>query len=109
MAFSAVRRNGDLPPLKEVCDLQLMERYEDLRAQATGKRIGETTGLGLALFLRRGMPAWMAAWSDCRLSATASPPGPRAEHTVILPQTLHTQVALLLAGMALHGRQEVHP
>lgn len=87
---------------------QLAERYEDLRAQATGKRIGATPGLGLALFLRRGMPDWLSAWSNCQLGVTSSPPKARSEQPGLLPDTLQAQVVLLLAGMVLHGRQEVH-
>jgi hypothetical protein len=40
--------------------LQLVQWYEDLRAQATGQ-IPPATPRGLALFLRSGLPAWMAA------------------------------------------------
>lgn len=86
---------------------QLTERYEDLRAQAIGRRIG-TPGLGLALFLRRGMPDWLSAWSNCQLGVTSLPPKARSEQAGLLPDTLQAQVALLLAGMVLHGRQEVH-
>lgn len=40
--------------------LQMVQWYEDLRAQATGQ-IPPATPRGLALLLRSGLPAWMAA------------------------------------------------
>lgn len=40
--------------------LRLLQWYEDLRAQATGQ-IPPATPRGLALLLRSGLPAWMAA------------------------------------------------
>jgi hypothetical protein len=43
----------------------LTEQYEQLRRDATGRSEPAVLGLGLALFLRRGMTAWMQAWSQC--------------------------------------------
>lgn len=88
---------------------QLAERYEELRAQAAGRRSSAEAGMGLALFLRRGTPDWMAAWSDCRLAVAPALPKPRVEEPTLLPATLQAQVALLLAEMALCGRREVRP
>ena len=65
-------------------------------------------GLGLALFLRRGMTAWMQAWSEC---AGNVDPGPAShsgiDHTV--PADLRSQLAALLAGMILCLQQEATP
>jgi len=62
-------------------------------------------GLGLALFVRRGMAAWMRAWSQC---APPTEPGSRAasgdDETV--PADLRSQIATLLAGMILCIQQE---
>jgi hypothetical protein len=60
----------------------------------------------LALFIRRGMRAWMQAWNQC---VPPSPPAPAAlaEDPQTCPAQLHAQVATLLASMALLARQEV--
>jgi hypothetical protein len=62
-------------------------------------------GLGLALFVRRGMTAWMQAWSEC---APRIDPGTRAEQGVdeTIPAGLRSQIATLLAGMILCLQQE---
>lgn len=67
-------------------------------------------GHGLALLMRRGVSAWMQAWSQC----VAPPPvtvvplapvqGP--DDQGICPVQLHTEVATLLANMVLFARQE---
>jgi len=48
----------------------LIERYEELRCQALGEEIPVVTPMGLALFLRRGMPAWILAWLKPAVSFT---------------------------------------
>ena len=40
-----------------------IERYEDLRCQVVGH--GGCHRLGLALFHREGMKAWLDAWATC--------------------------------------------
>ena len=63
-------------------------------------------GLGLGLFLRKGMAAWTEAWLHCALQR--DPPSsdrPSAGHRV--PQHLHAEVVMLLATMALDHFQEV--
>lgn len=62
-------------------------------------------GLGLALFLRRGMAAWIQAWSECAGPTDAGPTAqPSNEQTV--PADLRSQIAALLAGMILCLQQE---
>jgi hypothetical protein len=86
----------------------LADRYEELRnlALAGGEGRG---GLGLALFLGRGMAAWIDAWERCPRSPspvprpTTAPVGP----TTVLAPGLQTEVALVLAGMAMSGQEEV--
>jgi hypothetical protein len=80
----------------------LIARYEDLRRQALG-RFG-AQAQGLALFMRRGMSAWMQAWSQC----VAPPPSPAQPPPTqeICPVQLHADVATLLASMVLFARQE---
>jgi hypothetical protein len=80
----------------------LIARYEALRRQALGRSGAQ--GQGLALFMRRGMGAWMQAWSHCVAPprAAARPP----DDQEICPVELHREVAMLLASMALVARQE---
>jgi hypothetical protein len=82
----------------------LIVRYEELRRQVLG-RYG-AHGHGLALLMRRGMCAWMQAWSQC---VTAPPPVPTQvpDDQQTCPVELHREVATLLANMALFARQEV--
>lgn len=79
----------------------LIARYEDLRRQALRSA---TQGQGLALFMRRGMSAWLQAWSQC------VPPAPMPvqahDDQEICPAQLHKEMAMLLASMVLFTRQE---
>ncbi len=76
--------------------------YEQLRCDALG-----TTGdhsIGLALFLRNGMAAWM-----CACSCVTPPPAkdtvpPTA--TTPSPAVVRSQAAVILAGMILNCRPE---
>ena len=80
----------------------LIARYEELRRQALGR--SATQGQGLALFMRRGMSAWMQAWSQC---VPPSPvPARWRNDQEICPVQLHREVVMLLAGMVLFARQE---
>lgn len=60
------------------------------------------------LFIRRGMVAWMEAWSGCSAvcGAAVEHDGSEnvrchggGEHRVALPEGLHAEVAMLLAGI----------
>lgn len=42
----------------------LAERYEEVRAYAVGAVPGAAPR-GLALLMRRGVPAWVGAWASC--------------------------------------------
>jgi len=59
----------------------------------------------MALLMRRGMSAWMQAWSQC----VAVPPAPTQvpDDQQTCPVELHREVATLLANMVLFARQEV--
>lgn len=49
-----------------MCDChQLVERYEELRLEAVGRGSFSGSGQGLALVVRKGLTAWMEAWSRC--------------------------------------------
>jgi len=60
----------------------MLDQYETLRREATETTPGGPRGHGLALFLTRGMPGWLAALTALapalRLSrARLAPPPPR--------------------------------
>ena len=58
----------------------------------------------MALFMHRGMGAWMQAWSHCVAPTHAPAQAPQSQE--ILPVQLHREVAMLLASMVLFTRQE---
>jgi hypothetical protein len=85
--------------------LDLAVHYEQLRRDAISRPTRSGEGLGLALFLRRGMTAWMRAWSECHghVEQTAcSQPG--AGETI--PVEMRSQLTTLLASMILSLQQE---
>ena len=64
-------------------------------------------GLGLALFLRSGMTAWMQAWSECTGVETETRSVRSSSETI--PMELRSQLTSLLAGMILSLQQEASP
>ena len=87
----------------------VLEQYEALRLQALEGNGRGTCGHGLALFLSRGMSAWISA-----LSALARPPSlPRCEMEgpvvalTELPLMTRSDLTVLLAGMILACHEEV--
>jgi hypothetical protein len=81
--------------------------YEALRRAVLEGTRG-VRDLGLALLMRRGMAAWIRAWSTC------APPAPseRSLHANVpaLPGGLRGAVTRLLVTMALTTtRTEAHP
>jgi hypothetical protein len=81
----------------------LIARYEELRRQALGQFGAHAQGL--ALFMHRGMRAWMQAWSQCVPAPLPLPAAPSQDQETC-PARLHTDVAMLLANMVLFARQE---
>jgi hypothetical protein len=57
-------------PNEDVGVQDLVAHYEQLRRDARDVPARCREGLGLALFLRRGMAAWMQAWSPCTSCVT---------------------------------------
>lgn len=87
----------------------VLEQYEALRLQALEGNGRGMCGHGLALFLSRGMSAWISA-----LTALACPPSlPRCERegSVVslaeLPLMARSDLTVLLAGMILACQEEV--
>jgi len=85
----------------------LAQRYEELRSGVVGGRPDPGRGLGLAMLLTHGLPAWMTVWSNC-FSEPA--PRPSATHgTLPLHPSAHPEVVHLLTGMALSNCEEATP
>lgn len=80
-----------------------MSRYEQLREQALGRSSAIPRGQGLTLLMRSGMRAWMQAWAQCTVELPA-PPQQRLGDEKTFPLEMHQEVAMILAGMVLHGR-----
>lgn len=77
-----------------------MARYEELRRSVLEGRAGQRP-LGLALFLREGMRAWMDAWLACPVSLA---PRPEANAAPVPRSPLASaprELVDLLASMAL--------
>ena len=90
-----------------LADSSLCESYEELRFHATGKNSLDATPRGLALFLHQGMPAWISAWSRCAPPiSTVMPNSPGVKDSLLL-DALRTQVAMVLASMALQAQKGV--
>lgn len=81
----------DLDPM-----IDWKQEYENLRQEAL--QPGSRRGHGLALFLSRGMMAWLEALTALgpRPVAQTAPPG-----GVDLPSTLRPDLTILLASMVL--------
>jgi hypothetical protein len=81
----------------------VLEQYEALRREALGTAPFGPPGHGLALFLSRGLPAWLAALTA--LVPPGAPTGPRVEPRResgpgLLP-TARAELTTVLAGMVL--------
>jgi len=77
----------------------LLSSYEEIRSEALRRAGSSSRGSGLALFVRRGMAAWLAACVPLTRAPEASHRKPPAEDRV--PLDLRTEVAMVLAEMAL--------
>lgn len=87
----------------------LLNQYEALRQEALRADALGRPGHGLALFIRRGMAAWIDA-----LSVLVGPPRPvfetREQSTanwMSLPSSLRSDLTTVLADMVLTCTQEV--
>jgi hypothetical protein len=87
----------------------LLSGYEDLRSVALLRAGRSGRGSGLALFLQRGMAAWITACAPLTHPLEASHRKPTEEDRV--PADLRTEVAMVLAEMALtaaHAQGQGH-
>jgi hypothetical protein len=85
-------------------DDELLASYEQLRQDALSLPTGRAPTPGLVLFLRKGMTAWMQAWSPCRQ--------PAIPDTVARPSApplgsfeVRVQIATILVGMILQQQR----
>lgn len=79
---------------------------EQLRSVALNRGSDVSSGIGLAVFLRQGLRAWMRACGSVLTSSVnqAAQPAPVS----LLPCDVRTQTVLILAGMLLGHRLEAH-
>ena len=82
---------------------ELVAHYEQLRKAALCPSASRSAGPGLALFVRRGMIAWMKAWVPC-MSNTAAEVASLPVAVSMCPQDIRAQLAALVAGLIL-GQQ----
>lgn len=79
-----------------------MARYEELRRGAVTAGSGSSRSHTYALFVHRGMAAWMQAWTELFGDASSKQSQPRrASSAGVIPRALGSEVVLVLAGMAL--------
>jgi len=71
-----------------------------------GRSTSGNKGFGLTLLLRRGMTAWMQAWSECAGNVELGARSVSSAQEPI-PTDMRSQLAGLLAGMILSLQQEV--
>ena len=83
----------------------LILRYQQLREQALGRSNQLPRGQGLALLMRSGMRAWMQAWAQCTVELPTVPQQLLGGQQSF-PLEVHQEVAMILAGMVLRGRQQ---
>lgn len=87
-----------------------LEQYEALRRQALEAPVSARGGLGLALFLSRGMAAW---WTALSALAPRPPepclPGAERSAAARLPVSQRAELVAVLAGMVMGCSEEVRP
>jgi hypothetical protein len=81
-------------------------RYEQLRSDVLSRGQGiSSAGLGLAVFLRDGITAWMRA---CSRAVTAPARTCAQLSTNVLPYDLRNEAVLILAGILLGNKSEAN-
>lgn len=81
-------------------------RYEQLRRDALNRGSDVFSGIGLAVFLRQGLTAWMRACGSVLTPSVnqVAQPAPSSS----LPFDVRTETVLILAGMLLGNRSEAN-
>lgn len=88
---------------------RLTAQYEQLRAQAIAGSAAVAAPLGLAVFLRRGLAAWLVVCTQCIPAPQTERPVAVADPSVGLPIDLHAEAVRVLASMALAVCQKGGP
>lgn len=106
---SQYRTGIDSPAKKRAINIigdgEWTSRYEQLRHQATQGCLTGQGGYGLTLFMRQGMVAWMHAWPKphtTNTNITKHQIFNATENLLELPQSLRTQITIVLADMILN-------
>ena len=81
-------------------------RYEQLRSDALHRVSGVSRGIGLAVFLRQGLTAWMRACGSVLTPSVSQLAQPTPVSS--LPFDVRPQTVLILAGMLLGNRLEAN-
>jgi hypothetical protein len=92
--------------LHSITAQEWVARYEQLRRDALNRGSEVSSGIGLAVFLRQGLRAWMrACGSVLTLSVNLA-----AQPALVssMPFDVRTQTVLILAGMLLGNRSEAN-
>jgi len=79
--------------------------YEALRRRVLGEEDATYGGCGWALLIRKGMAAWMDAWSTT-LNASAGKARTEAVESVGFLPEIQKELVMVMAGMALHHGKE---
>ncbi len=76
--------------------------YEDLRSQALNNITKNTGfGLGLGLFIQRGMVVWIKSWCTCKPKVTTTEVDQFNNSEQLCPLPLQDEVVTVLVNMAL--------
>jgi len=83
----------------------MADQYEALRKQALSANSASRRGHGLALFLARGMPGWLAALDTLAPSSAEGPYNPNESRSLDcrmnLPSSIQSGFTSVLADMVL--------
>jgi len=80
----------------------MVDRYEALRHRALN---GRGVSAGLALFLDRGMTAWMHAWKEYSPKPRSNMQTKQRPSRAELPIGIQGDLVMALAGMALNVKR----
>jgi len=83
----------------------LINRYEQLRSQALGKLFASNQGLGLALFMRKGMVSWAKAWTECTPKVKA-PSTHNPDIDTLFSENINSQITMVLTNMIMDLNQK---
>jgi hypothetical protein len=83
----------------------LINRFERLRSQALGKLFTSAQGLGLALFMRKGMVSWAKAWTECTQKIKA-PSTHNPDIKNHFSENINGQITMVLTNMIMDLNQK---